>query len=237
MTAAPTRRSDTATGTGWVAWRCGDRRPGTALRAAHHRPGHRRRGPGRGHPGPPARRATRPGARCSTCTASSTTSSRPIWPTSSSSAAGTSTPSTCANTAAACCRTRRPNFARSLTEYYPRAGRGGPDHPRAGRPRPAAGRRPLHRRPDHVAVGALPAGPGPGRRPVPEQPVLRLQRARGWCKRAADAAVIAASSRPRPRTGGSRRPSSACTAQSLHTRAPWRVDLRPGLEAGRSASR
>src|SRR5512138_3750268 len=48
--------SDMADAYRWVAWRCGDRRPGTALRAAHDRLGHRRRGPGRGHPRAPPRR-------------------------------------------------------------------------------------------------------------------------------------------------------------------------------------
>ena len=64
----------------------------------------------------PARRA---GGRCSTCTGTSTTSSRPIWPSSSSSGDTTSTRSTSASTAGACWRTRRRTSAGDVSEYYP----------------------------------------------------------------------------------------------------------------------
>ena len=67
-----------------------------------------------------AARADRPtGGRCCTCTASSTTSSRPTWPTSSPSAATTSTPWTCASTAAACCAHQTPNFCPTSTSTTP----------------------------------------------------------------------------------------------------------------------
>ena len=79
----------------------------------------RRRGRGRRDPGPPPGDRTADAARrCCTSTGSATTSSRPWRPTSGCAAATTSTPSTCASTAARCGRTRPRTTSPTCATYY-----------------------------------------------------------------------------------------------------------------------
>ena len=62
--------------------------------------------------------AGRRAARCSTCTASSTTSSSGTWPSASPPRATRSTRSTCASTAARCAAHQHPCFCKDLAEYF-----------------------------------------------------------------------------------------------------------------------